>query len=62
MARYDIQSYDDYIHMLALYHNLRAIEAQNARQRFTELSDASASVERVRLNVIRRLQARYPNP
>jgi len=62
MARYDIQSYDDYIHILALYRNTRAVEAQNARQRFTQLSEASAAVERARLSVIRRLQDRYPNP
>ena len=62
MARYDIQSYDDYIHILTLYRNTRAVEAQNARQRFTQLSEASAAVERARLSVIRRLQDRYPNP
>jgi len=62
MARYDIESYDDYIQILALYRNTRAIEAQNARQRFAELSEASAAVERARLSAIRRLQDRYPNP
>lgn len=62
MARYDIQSYDDYVQILALYRNTRAFEAQNARQRFTELSEACAAVEGARLSVIQTLRDRYPNP
>jgi hypothetical protein len=61
MARYDIQSYEEYIHVLALCRNTRAIEAQNARQRYTELSEASALIERARLAVMCRLQNRYSN-
>jgi hypothetical protein len=50
------------ISILALYRNRCAIEAQNARRRFAELSEASAAVKRARLKVIRRLRVCYPNP
>jgi len=59
MERYDIHTYDEYLHILALYRNSRAIEAQNARQRFKELNEATATIEKTRLSVMRRLQDRY---
>jgi hypothetical protein len=62
MARYDIQSYDDYVHILALFRNTRAIEAQNARQRYTELSEACTSIENARLSIIKRMQDRHSTP
>jgi hypothetical protein len=59
MSRYDIRDYNDYLHLLALYRNTRAIEAQKARTRFAELSDAAASVSKVRLSVVKALQDRH---
>jgi hypothetical protein len=59
MARYDVRDSDEYLHLLALYRNTRAIEAQKARLRFTELMDARASIAKVRLSVIQAMQDRH---
>jgi hypothetical protein len=62
LARYDIQEFDNYIHILALYRNNRAIEAQNARRRYTELSEASTSIQNAWTSIMRRLHERHSNP
>jgi hypothetical protein len=59
MARYDVRDSDEYLHLLALYRNTQAIEAQKARLRFTELTDARASIAKVRLSVIQAMQDRH---
>jgi len=59
MARYNIQNLDDYLQILALFRNTRAIEAQNARQRHMDLLEACKSVERSRLSIILGLQERH---
>jgi len=59
MARYEVNDFEEYTHLLALYRNTRAIEALNARLRFTALEDAAASAEKVRLSLIRHLLDRH---
>jgi hypothetical protein len=58
MARYEVETFDDYIHILALFRNTRAIEAVKARQRVFELTDISTSVDVARQLIRRRLQLR----
>lgn len=58
MARYEVETFDDYIHLLALFRNTRAIEAAKARDRVVELTDISSSVEIARQLILRRLQHR----
>jgi hypothetical protein len=58
LARYDVEDFEDYTHLLALFRNTRAIEANNARQRYTELSEAAASIEKVRLAFIQQFKDR----
>ena len=45
MARYDITTYDEYIHLLALFRNTNAIETQNAYRRLLD----TLSTGRVRI-------------
>lgn len=58
MSRYEVETYDEYLHLLALFRNTRAIEAQKARTRYAELQDISANIEFARHAVLRRLQQR----
>jgi hypothetical protein len=58
MRRYKVKTFDDYIHLLALFRNTRAIEAAKARDRVLELSDISTSVEMARQSILRRLHLR----
>jgi hypothetical protein len=58
MARYEVETFDDYIHLLALFRNTRAIEAVKARERVFELSDISTSVDVARQIILRRLRLR----
>lgn len=62
MARYNIENLDDYVQLLALYWNTRAVDAQNACQQLMELSAACTNLEKTRLSVIRRLKERHANP
>jgi hypothetical protein len=59
MSRYDVDDFENYTHLLALYRNTRAIEAMKARIRYMELEGAAASVEKARLSLIRSLQDRH---
>jgi hypothetical protein len=56
MSRYDVEDFEDYTHLLALYRNTRAIEAMKARIHYMELEKAAASVEKVCLALIQSLQ------
>jgi len=58
MARYEVETFDDYIHLLALFRNTRAIEAVKARERVFELTNISTSVDLARQLILRRLQLR----
>ena len=58
MARYEVETFDDYIHLLALFRNTRAIEAVKARERVFELSDISTSVDVARQIILCRLRLR----
>lgn len=58
LSRYDIQDYDEYLHLLALYRNTRAIEVQKASTRFTELNLAVTSVAKARLGIIKAMEDR----
>ena len=60
MARYEIDSFGDYIHLLCLFRNTRAIEMEKACARVGELEGISASLEIARLSTLRRLQQRRP--
>ena len=60
MARYDVDSLDDYIHLLSLFRNTRAIEMEKACGRVTELESVSATLEIARLSILRQLQQRRP--
>jgi hypothetical protein len=60
MARYEVQDFEDYTHLLALYRNTRAIETKQARKRYMELEAAAKSIEKVRLAQIKSLHARHP--
>ena len=62
LSRYDIHTYEDYVHLLALFRNTRAIEAHNARQRYSDISAACASVEELRLSAIQRLKDHHSMP
>jgi hypothetical protein len=58
MSRYDINIYDDYLHMLSLFRNTRAIEAENALNRYQELQSAAATIENARIVLLRRMDDR----
>jgi len=58
MARYEVETFDDYIHLLALFRNTCAIEAVKARERVIELTNISTSVDLARQSIRRRLQLR----
>jgi len=58
MARYDVDGFDDYIHLLALFRNTRAIEAVKVRDRVFDLTDIANSVEIARQSILRQLQER----
>jgi hypothetical protein len=58
MARYEADTFDRYIHLLALFRNTRAIEAVKARDRVFELTDISNSIEMARQSILHRLQLR----
>ena len=58
MARYEVETFDDYIHLLALFRNTRATQAAAARDRVFELNNISTSVDLARQSILRRLQLR----
>jgi hypothetical protein len=58
LTRYKVKTFDEYIHLLALFRNTRAIEAAKAHDRVMELADISTSIENARQSIIRRLQLR----
>jgi hypothetical protein len=58
MARYVVETFEDYIHLLALFRNTRVIEAAKARDRVFELTEISTSIENARQSILRRLQLR----
>ena len=59
MSRYDIKDYDDYLHVLSLYRNTRAIEAENALNRYQEIRAAVATIENARIDLLRRIDDRF---
>jgi hypothetical protein len=62
LARHEVNDFDDYTHLLALFRNTRALEAHNACQRYTELDEASRSIETVRQAIIQQLKVRHSRP
>jgi len=52
MSRYPVETLDDYMHLVAMYRNARAIEAQKARTRHLELVELAKSIESARLAVL----------
>jgi hypothetical protein len=63
MARHEVEDLDDYLRLLALFRNTRAIEAQNARGRHAEIKELIRSVETARYAILRRLNdGRSPAP
>ena len=59
MSRFDIQDMDEYLQILALFRNTRAIEAHNARRRLMELKEAASSIERLRRSLFDSLQEHF---
>jgi hypothetical protein len=58
MARFDVDDYESYLHLLAMYRNTNAIDAVNARTHYSELADLGESIDAARLAVIQRLRDR----
>ena len=58
MSRYDIKDYDDYLHVLSLFRNTRAIEAENALNRYHELQSVASTLENARIQLLRRIDER----
>ena len=58
MARFDIETFDDYLHLLALFRNTQAIETLNARRHLSELNEVSKSLESARYAILSRLNQR----
>jgi len=58
MVRYEAETFDNYMHLLTMFRNTRAIEAAKARDRVFELNDISNAIEIARQSVLRRLQLR----
>ena len=59
VARYQIEDYDDYIHLLALYRNTRGVQAQNSHSRYDELFETIRAIDSSRLALLHRLQQRH---
>ena len=59
MSRFDIHDMDDYLQILALFRNTRAIEAHNARRRLMELKEVASSIERLRRSLFHSLQDHF---
>ena len=58
MSRYEVDSIDDYIRLLCLFRNTRAIEMEKACTRVLEIEEVSSSVEIAMLSILNRLQQR----
>ena len=58
MARFEVETFEDYMQMLTLFRNTQAIEAMNARQRLIELAEASKSIENAQYAILDRLKER----
>lgn len=58
MSRYEVDSLDDYVRLLCLFRNTRAIEMEKASARVSEIEELSSSVEIARLSVLRQIQQR----
>lgn len=58
MARFDVETLEEYIHLLTLFRNTQAIETVNARRRLCELAEASKSLETARYAILNRLRQR----
>jgi len=58
MSRYEVDSIDDYIRLLCLFRNTRAIEMEKACARVLEIEEVSSSVEIAMLSILNRLQQR----
>jgi len=58
MARFEVETLEDYMQMLTLFRNTQAIETMNARQRLNELAEASKSIENAQYAILNRLKER----
>ena len=58
MARYEADTLDEYVRLLALFRNTRAIELENARNRCAELQNIADTIELAQFAVLRRLDSR----
>jgi len=56
MAWYNVASFDDYIELLALFCNMRAVEAEKAFNQCKELANISANIEIARLAILCRIE------
>jgi len=55
MSQYKVNSIDDYIHLLCLFRNTRAIEMEKACARVLEIEEISTSIEITCLSILRQL-------
>jgi len=58
MSRYEVDSIDDYVRLLCLFRNTRAIEMEKACARVLEIEQISSSVEIARLSILHQLEQR----
>ena len=58
MARFDVETFDDYLHLLTLFRNTQAIETLNARRRLSELTEVSRFIQSSRNAILSRLTQR----
>ena len=58
VARYEVDDLQDYLQLVTLFRNTRAIESQNAYTRYDELAQVSRSIETARIAILRKLEER----
>lgn len=56
LARFEVETLDDYLHLLTLFRNTQAIETLYAHRWLSKLADIVASIEMARHSVLARLQ------
>ena len=58
MAQFEVETFEEYIQMVALFRNTQAIEMMNARQQLSELAKVANSFETSRSAILSRLKER----